>query len=159
MTESRIEALLARLEKGGQKTQQILGELTAEQWQQVVYDTPYPWTVRDLLAHFLPAEEALRHMAQRVALGEPGIPEGFDFEAFNVQELARLADRRPQELLADLAVARQATLDWLRALPEEALDRIGQHPVLGQVSLEAMITAIYGHQLLHMRDLGRTGQS
>lgn len=159
MAESRIEALLARLEKGGQKTQQILGELSAEQWQQVVYDTPYPWTVRDLLAHFFSAEEALLHIAQRVALGEPGIPEGFDFQVFNAQEQTRLADRRPQELLADLAAARQATLDWLRALPEEALDRLGQHPVLGQVSLEAMVTAIYGHQLLHMRDLGRIGQS
>jgi len=153
MTPSRIEALIARLEKGRQKTHEIMSRLTPEQWQMVVYTEPYPWTVRDLLAHFFSAEGALLRIAQNVAAGEPGIPEGFDFDAFNAQEHERLAGRPPQELLADLAAARQATLDWLRALPEDSLDCAGQHPVLGQISIEAMLTAIYGHQLLHMRDL------
>jgi uncharacterized protein (TIGR03083 family) len=155
MAESRVEALIARLEKGGRKTQEIMSELKPEQWQTVVYTEPYPWTVRDLLAHFLSAEEALLRIAQNVAGGEPGIPEGFDFDVFNAEERKRLAGRSPQELLTDLDAARQVTLDWLRALPEDSLDRAGRHPVLGDISLEAMLTAIYGHQLLHVRDLQR----
>ncbi len=155
MTQLRIEALIARLEKGNQKTQEILSELTPEQWQMIVYTAPYPWTVRDLLAHFFSAEGALLRIAQNVAAGEPGIPQGFDFDVFNAEEHERLAGRSPQELLADLAAARQVTLDWLRVLPEDSLDRAGRHPVLGDISLEAMLTAIYGHQLLHIRDLQR----
>jgi len=153
MPESRTAALVAKLKKGGQKTHQILGNLADDQWQTVVYTGPPAWTVRDLLAHFLSAEEALLSIAQDMASGGPGVPEGFDFEAFNLDEGRRLADRSPQELLDALNVARQATLDWVHTLKEENLDHMGQHPVLGEISLEAFVLSIYGHQLLHMRDL------
>ncbi len=56
-------------------------------------------------------------------------------------------------MLLALAKARQVTLEWVRTLDDSQLDRIGRHPVLGEVTLETIITAIYGHQLLHMRDL------
>jgi len=58
-------------------------------------------------------------------------------------------------LLAGLDAARGRTLNWVRTLSEGQLDLLGRHPALGQVTLETMITAIYGHQLLHMRDLAR----
>jgi len=155
MAESRVEALIAKLEKGAQKTHDILSRLTVEQWQAAVYTEPCPWTVRDMLAHFLSAEEGLLHMTQDIASGRAGAPEGFDLDAFNAQEQERLAGRSPQDLLDALSVARQATIDWVRTLTEEELDRVGRHPALGEASLETMITAIYGHQLLHMRDLQR----
>jgi hypothetical protein len=47
----------------------------------------------------------------------------------------------------------ERTLAWLGTIDESALDHIGRHPALGEVSLENMLVAIYGHQLLHMRDL------
>lgn len=152
MTGTRIEALASRLEKGRRKTHEILEPLTPEQWQKLVYTEPHPWTVRDLLAHFVSSEEALRLMCQNVADGEPGAPEDFDFDSFNAEEHKRLADRSPQELLTALSAARQLTLDWLRTLEDRQLDQTGRHPVLGIVSLEAMLTAIYGHQLIHMRE-------
>ena len=52
-----------------------------------------------------------------------------------------------------MEAARQRTLAWARTMEEGKLDLVGQHPALGQVSLESMILAIYGHQLMHMRDL------
>lgn len=155
MSEPRVEALIARLEKGKQKTHEILSGLTADQWQRVLYTDPCPWTVRDLLAHFVSAEEGLLRMAQDVASGGAGAPEGFDYDVFNAEEQKRLADHSPQDLLAALAVARQTTLDWVRTLGEDDLDRVGRHPALGEISLEMMLSAIYGHQLLHMRDLQR----
>ncbi len=155
MSKPRVEALIARLEKGKQKTHEILSGLTADQWQRVVYTDPCPWTVRDLLAHFVSAEEGLWRMAQGVASGGAGAPEGFDYDAFNAEEQKRLADHSPQDLLAALAVARQTTLDWVHTLEEDDLDRVGWHPALGEISLEMMLSAIYGHQLLHMRDLQR----
>lgn len=152
MAETRIEALVARLERGRRKTREVLADLTAEQWRTSVYPDPR-WTVRDLLAHFVSAEERLLALAQDVAEGGAGAPEGFDFDAFNAEEQIRLVDQPPEMLLAALDAARQRTFDWVATLTESQLDRIGRHPALGQISLETMITAIYGHQLLHIRDL------
>ena len=86
-------------------------------------------------------------------MGGAGLPEDFDYDAFNAEEQARLRDQSPQQLLPALNAARQKTLDWARALDDAQLDRVGQHPALGEVSLETMLVAIYGHQLFHMREV------
>jgi hypothetical protein len=152
MTE-RVDELAARLRRGGRKTAEILGGLSDDQWQMVLYAGPPVWTVRDLLAHFLSAEEALLQLAQDIAAGGPGAPVGFDYHAFNVDEQARLAGIPPRQLLADLAAAREATITWVAGLDEADLDRRGHHPALGEITLEAFTNGFYGHQLLHMRDL------
>ena len=69
MPTPRVEALLARLEKGGHKTQEALGALAPEGWSAVVYREPHVWDVRDVLAHLLSAEQGLLRMAQDVAAG------------------------------------------------------------------------------------------
>ncbi len=153
MRTPRVESLIAKLEKGHTKTQEILGSLTAEQWAAIVYEEPEVWDVRALLAHFVSAEERLLELAQDVVAGGPGIAQDFDFDVFNSEEQQRLQSRSPQELLEALAGDRGATLVWVRTLGDEQLDQIGTHPVLGDVNVEAMILAIYGHQLLHMREL------
>jgi hypothetical protein len=153
MSSPRLEEIIGRLEKGGRKTNEILGKLTPEQWQRVVYDDPLVWTARDLLAHFVSAEESLLKLAQDVATGGAGLAEDFDYDAFNAEEQARLRDQSPQQLLPALNAARQKTLDWARALDDVQLDREGRHPALGEVSLETMLVAIYGHQLFHMREV------
>ncbi len=153
MPNPRVEALVARLEKGHQKTIEIFASLSNDQWQQIAYEAPTRWNMRDLLAHFVSAEEKLLLLAQDVAAGGKGAPPGFDFDAFNAEEQERLKDQSPQVLLARLTIAREATLNWLRTLEDSQLGRVGRHPALGEVTLETMVTAIYGHQLLHMRDV------
>lgn len=148
-----VEAIVARLEKGGAKTLEILGGLAPEQWARTVYEGPPRWDVRALLAHFLSAEENLLALCRAVGTGDKGAPVGFDYDAFNAKEQVRLQGRPPQELLAALGAARRATIAWARTLDDGRLDRVGRHPALGEVTLEAMLTAIHGHQLLHMRDL------
>jgi len=154
MADPRVDALVARLEKGRSKTQETLAGLSPEQWQIVLYPEP-PWTVRELLAHFVSAEERLLELAQDVAAGGAGAPEGFDFDAFNAEETPRLAAQPVEALLAALDAARGRTVAWVHTLSDSQLDLLGRHPALGQITLETMITAIYGHQLLHMRDLAR----
>ncbi|HVO82934.1 MAG TPA: DinB family protein [Syntrophobacteria bacterium] len=153
MASARVESLMARLEKGGLKTREILGSLAPDQWSRILYEGVPAWTVRDLLAHLVSAEPRLLEIARDVAAGGPGAPPGFDFDTFNAAEKTRLKDASPEELLSALTKTRQVTLDWVRTLEDSQLDRRGRHPALGEVTLEVMITAIYGHQLLHMRDL------
>lgn len=153
MTTARVESLRAKLEKGHRKTLEIFTALTPEQWAQVVYADPHVWRGRELLAHFVSSEEALLKVAQDVAAAGPGAPAGFDYDAFNVQEQERLKGQSPRELLTALDRARQASLAWVGTLDDNVLDRVGRHPALGEVTLETMILAIYGHQLMHMQDL------
>ncbi len=152
MSQPRIEALIARLEKGRQKTHEFFSALTPEQWLQPVFSEP-GWTFRDLLAHFVSAEEMFVALVRDVLLGGVGIPDGFDLNAFNADEQQRFVGQSPQELLAALDQARQRTIDWVRTLDESQLDIIGRHPTLGDVTLETTLLSIYGHQLLHMREL------
>lgn len=153
MSGPRVEALLSRLEKGRLKTEALFGGLSVEQWSLVVYPEPVPWTARDLLAHFVSAELALLRIAQDIAAGGRGAPEGFDFDAYNAEERNLRAGVPADELLRALAQARQATQEWTAGLTDEALDRTGHHPALGEVSLETLLLSIYGHQLFHARDL------
>ncbi len=155
----RLTELVARLRKGAAKTCGILGTLADDQWGTVLYQEPYPWTVRDLLAHFLSAEVGLLRLMQDIQAGGAGAPEGFSYDEFNACEHKRLAGLPPRQLLADLLAARQATTAWVSGLTEADLDRVGHHPALGEISLETFVNAIYGHQLMHMRDLSRLPES
>jgi hypothetical protein len=152
---TRVDGLVARLNKGSRKTIEFFGSLSDDQWNQLVYESPSRWTLRDLLAHFLSSEVGLLQIAQGIFVGDAGAPEGFDYNGFNAQEQVRLADQSPPALLSELSLAREATIAWLAKLDDADLDRMGRHPALGVISLETFITAIYGHQLMHMRDLAR----
>jgi hypothetical protein len=154
MTHPRADALAAKLEKGRQKTFEIFNALTSEQWQQPLYTEP-AWQVCHLLAHFVSAENQLLALARDVAGGGPGAASDLDINRFNAGEQSRLEGQSPEVLLDLLAQERRQTIDWVRTLGEDQLDRIGRHPVLGDVNVETMIGAIYGHQLIHMRDLSR----
>jgi hypothetical protein len=149
----RTDKLLTRLRRGIEKSQEIFESLDPENWNVTLYEEPYPWSVRDLLAHFVSAEAGLLRLAQDVAAGGPGAPEGFDYYAFNASEQQRLANVPRERLLAELIAAREATIRWVEQLGDSALDRTGRHPALGEITVEAFINAIYGHQLMHMRDL------
>jgi hypothetical protein len=151
----RMDGLVARLRKGADKTTAILSGLSNGQWKMALYSEPHIWTVRDMLAHFFSSEVGLLRIAQDIAAGGPGAPEGFDYNEFNASEQDRLADLPPDKLLASLAAAREATLAWLAGLTEADLDRVGRHPALGEITLETFVNVIYGHQLMHMRDLQR----
>ena len=152
---NRISKLVSRLGKGIDKTLEAFGSLESGEWDVVVYAEPYPWTARDLLAHFVSAEAGLLELAQDISAGGPGTPQGFDYDDFNAREQRRLAHVPRERLLDDLIAARRETLEWVETLEETALDRRGYHPALGEITVEAFLNAIYGHQLMHIRDLVR----
>jgi len=154
MMETRIVRLVEKLERGKLKTLEILGNLKDGQWQQIVYQQP-AWQIRDLLAHFVYSEEQLLALYQSIVKDGPGAKEGIDIDRYNAEEQKKLEGIKPFFLLERLKQARNETIAWVRSLSEEQLDKVGRHPVLGEINVEIMIEAIYGHQLLHMRDLAR----
>ncbi|MGQ9832847.1 MAG: DinB family protein [Candidatus Villigracilaceae bacterium] len=154
MTDPRIEALAAKLEKGLQKSVEIFSRLTPEQWQKTLYQEP-PWQVRHLLAHFVSSEIQLLDLVQSIVAGGSGAPPDMDIDRFNAEEQARLEGQSPSDLLNLLQRSRRETIEWVKTLDADQLDRLGRHPVLGEVSVATIIESIYGHQLLHIRDLMR----
>jgi hypothetical protein len=154
MSQSRLDGLIAKLEKGHLRTREFFNNLAPEQWQLTVYSEP-DWNAHNLLAHFVSAEQNLLELSQNVAENGTGAPEGININHFNAQEQDRLQSKSIRELLDALDQSRQRTIDWARTLRDAQLDKKGRHPALGVVSVEAILTAIYGHQILHMRDLAR----
>ena len=154
MSSPRLDGLIAKLEKGHLKTREYFDNLTPEQWQLTVYGEPN-WTAHNLLGHFVSAEQNLLELSQNVIAGGSGAPEGISINEFNAQEQDRLRGKSTHELLEALDLSRQRTIDWVRTLRDEQLEKKGRHPALGQINVEAMLTAIYGHQILHMRDITR----
>jgi hypothetical protein len=154
MSNPRLDGLIAKLEKGHLKTREFFDNITPEQWRLTVYGEP-DWTGHNLLAHFVSAEQNLLELSQNVAAGGSGAPEGISINEFNAQEQDRLRGKSTHDLLDALDRSRQRTVDWACTLRDEQLDKKGRHPALGEISVEAMLTAIYGHQILHMRDIAR----
>jgi hypothetical protein len=153
MKRKRIEKLITRLERGLNKSNEILDALDHDRWQEPVEGESDGWTVKDLVAHFIVSEEHLLMIAKDIAAGGEGAPEDIDIDAFNEDQLARQPDRTPVELQALLGDIRETTIDWVAEQDDETLDRVGRHPTLGDSSVETIIFSIYGHQLLHMREL------
>ena len=153
MKRKRIEKLITRLERGFNKSNEILDALDHDGWQEPVEGETDGWTGKDLVAHFIVSEEHLLMIAKDIAAGGEGVSEDIDIDAFNEDQLARQPDRTPGELQAFLRDVRATTIAWVAEQDDETLDRIGRHPTLGDSSVETIIFSIYGHQLLHMREL------
>lgn len=154
MAENRNERLVEKLEKGISKSMEVFSRLEGDQWQLAVYQEPV-WTVRHLLAHFVYSERDQLLIYQSVSKGGPGVEEDIDIDQYNAEEQKKIEGVEPQALMEMLKQARQKTISWVHSLREEDLNKIGRHPALGDISVEIMVEAIYGHQLLHMRDLSR----
>lgn len=153
MMNPRIETLVEKLTRGISKSLETFRSVEPDLWDQPIFDDPGAWNLKDLLAHYIYSEEHLLKIAQDIASGGEGSPEGMDIDAFNERELEKLRQRSLDELLNDLNNVRKALLGWVRELEEHELDRVGMHPVLGASSVENVINSIYAHQLLHMREI------
>ena len=153
MKRKRIEKLIARLERGLNKSNKILDILDHEGWQEPVEGESDGWTVKDLVAHFIVSEEHLLMIAKDISAGGEGVSEDIDIDAFNEEQFARQPDRTPDELQALLGDVRETTIAWVTEQDDETLDLVGRHPTLGESSVETIIFSIYAHQLLHMREV------
>ena len=153
MTSSRIQDHQKRLERNRSLVLKTFSNVRPGGWSKTVYEEPTPWTLRDLLAHFVSAERALRELAENIAAGGEGAPEGFDYNAFNRREQNVYRAYSPEELLRMFSESRDSLLEWSGTLTAEQLDRKGRHPAWGEVTLSDVLSAVHGHTLLHIRDL------
>ncbi len=153
MINPRVETLVEKLTRGISKSLEVFRSVEPDQWEQPIFDDPESWDLKDLVAHFIYSEEHVLSIAQDIAFGGEGSPEDIDIDAFNENGIEKLRHRSVDELLDILTDVRKASIAWVREIDELELDRVGRHPVLGASSVETIINSIYGHQLLHMREI------
>ncbi|MCX7671844.1 MAG: DinB family protein [Anaerolineae bacterium] len=150
---ARVDFLIRRLRE---ETDALLAQLAGfapEGWQVPIYPADPPWTAHSVLAHLVSAEGYLRRMIADVRAGGPGAPPGVDVDAINAAEVAALTRFGPAELIARLRAARAETIALVATFADEDLDRRGNHPVLGEMTLEDFIKLIYRHSKMHLRDV------
>ena len=158
---NRQDLIVKRLTEEGQKTASYFAGLAAAELEQQVYVTGPTWRVRDILAHFVSAEQTLKFYGMQIMGGGPGAPEDFIIDEFNAIQVNGLRAAEPSDLVQRFVEARAATVELVRGMVDSDLDRIGRHPWFGNVPLEQMLKLVYRHNMLHERDVRRaleTGQ-
>lgn len=145
--------LSERLYKEGQKTIEIFRALTQEQWEQIVYTSTPGWTVRDVLAHFVSAEQGYRLLVEDILSGGNGSPEDFDIDEYNRDKVSALDRTSPQELINYFLEGRKTTVELVAGLEPGDLVREGRHPFLGVAPMADIIKLIYRHNQIHQREL------
>lgn len=149
------DELTARLRIEGDAVLAFFQGLSAGQWDQQVYGEEGIWQVRDILAHFIAAEQGFHELIQDVAAGGAGAPEGYSIDAYNRRTVKELQQVEPLVLLGQYAMVRERTAALVKELRLAQLENTGRHPFLGQVALNDMIRAVYHHNSLHLRDVKR----
>jgi hypothetical protein len=153
MGEKRVEALIKKLDRGLNKSLKVFEALETQHWDGAISPEPDAWTVKQLVWHFISSEEALFKIAQDIASGGTGVPDGYDIDQFNQEEMERLPNLSPGEFNELLGNTRKNTIEWVSALEEPTLDKVGSHPVMGLSTVETVVYSIYAHQLMHMREV------
>ncbi len=152
MTET--PAFLAdRLKSEGDKTIAFFSSLIDENWGIMVYSEGSEWTVRDVLAHFVSAEQGFFRLFNDILAGGKGAAEDFDIDRYNARQQDLIKDASRQEIMKLFQDGRSEMISLVKSLTTEDLQREGRHPFLGIVALAEMIKMVYRHNQIHHRDL------
>jgi uncharacterized damage-inducible protein DinB len=111
------------------------------------------WSIKENLAHLASAEGSHRQVAQAIAAGQTVDLLDFDLDTWNAARLAERRQRSMDEILQEMATERQHTLNALQDLEDEALDRQGLHPALGETTVLKVFRIIPIHERWHLKDI------
>ena len=144
-----------QLASEGLKTLEFFRDLAPQAWQQQVYTTGTGWTVQEILCHLLNTEQNFHHLLGDIMIGGPGSPKGLDLDQYNEQQTRNTQCHDPHTTLEHFSQARVTTIEIVRNMQPQSLERTGRHPLLGVTTVDKMVQFIYRHVMLHLRDIRR----
>ncbi len=147
------QKLATRLRTEGDRFARFFSSLDQDQWRSEIYTEGSVWTIRNVLSHFVTAERGFIKLFEDIRQGGNGASEDFSIDRFNASQQIKMEAKTPDELLVDFRDVRNELCQWVEALSENDLEKIGRHPYLGQVSLLEMIKMVYLHNQIHLRDI------
>lgn len=147
-------AMLAdKLKSEGEKYAAFFAGLADDQWKIEVYTEGATWTLRNVLAHLVTAEQAFIKLFEQIRQGGPGVSDDFSIDRYNARQQEKTKELSPQEILKQYKTVRAEMIAWVSSLTEADLQKTGRHPFLGQATLLEMIKMVYLHNQIHYRDL------
>jgi hypothetical protein len=140
MTDESRDELLQRFIAGPERVRQALGDAVGDA---ILQSGPEGWSVRDVLVHLSDAE-VLRAVRFRMILSDDPTP----FPVFD-QEVWRdrlgYEGRDPRLALAIYEATIVASHELIAALGGTALDRTGNHPEEGPITVRELLTRGANH--------------
>jgi len=148
--------LAKRLHNEGEKMSAFFSALDNAIWMKIIYTEGQDWRIRDVLAHFVSAENSFLKLFESIRQGGDGASEDFDVGRFNNAQVAKLKEMPPAKLLDAYVEVRTKMVAWVKFLNEDDSQKEGRHPFLGEATLEEMIKLVYRHNQIHYRDMRKS---
>ncbi len=157
MPTSLITEIRRNLSKSRQTTLELIGKVDPDMATR--RPRPNAWSVKDHVAHMVAVEESIIHFSHRILDEDCPISPfcydvAFNQDAWNNREVLDRAGYRWTEAVCALEQTRIELLNLLEHIPEDALIRIGSHPVWGTpVTLTSILRHAFRHERGHQDEI------
>lgn len=152
MTHSIISEIRRRLFEDRRATLLLIEELGPDEAGR--RPRPEAWSIKDHVAHLSAVEDSVIAFARRILAEERPVADSYDVDAWNARQRAERADLTWKETLAELSETRERLLALLEEMPQEALSRIGSHPIWGEpITLGSVLRVPYRHERGHRDEI------
>ena len=140
--------IFASLQQQNNETINLLKNLS--ETQGIYKYAPNKWSIKEVIGHLSDTERVLSFALLCIARGEAMSLHIYDKDAYIKN--ADFNRESVKELLEDFAVVRQSTLQFIKTLTSEDLERKGT--ALGsEVTARALVFILAGHELHHFKIL------
>ena len=146
---SDLPALLERYRRGPELLAMVLTGVFGE--EEDFAPSPGTWSARQIIAHLADAELVAAHRFRQVIAEDNPVMVAFDQDAWAAN--LDYARRKPKQSLETFRRIRAENYELLKALPEPAFDRAGNHTERGSMTLGALLEGYAGHAESHARQL------
>jgi len=146
---SDITELLERYRRGPELVALVLTGVFGE--EEDFAPAPGKWTIRQLAAHLADAELAAAYRCRLIAAEDNPTIVAWDQDAWSRN--LDYARRKPKQSLESFRRMRAETYDLLKALPEAAFARTGNHSERGSITLRQLVDLMAQHAESHSRQM------
>ena len=147
------EQILKKMSGEGEKILEFFSGLSDSLWDEQLYTDGAEWTVHEVLAHIVEAEDSLYRLFSNILKGGSGVPQDFDIDRYNAFNVEKLSDKTREELISLFRERRAQMVSFVGGLSPADLEKTGTHPYLGQSALGDMLRVFLLHPNLHIRDI------
>ena len=144
------------MEKEREKSLVFFNQLDPKDWQIKTYADGAAWTINDVLAHIVIAEESLGKLMENIVTKGIGVSEDFDLKEFNERTVADIENKDSSVLLENFSKNRIINIEMIKEFREEDFRAVGNHPYFGKAEISEMIKLMLIHINLHIRDIRKT---
>ncbi len=157
MARSPITDIRQKLYQSRQITLQLISPISEE--AAIYRPRANAWSIKDHIVHLVAVEESILHFVHRILNEDCPISPlcndlAFNQDVWNKREVTERAGYAWTEAVCALEQTRLELLNLLEDISEEALNRVGSHPIWGEpVTLASILRNPYRHERGHQDEV------